>query len=222
MRVETTGRPRVQIAVDVTDLDDALALVDDAVSAGADWIELGNPLIKFQGMRALGAIRKAHPEVYLVADLMILAGSGRYVTAAKDIGIDNVTVSALAPDYTVEEAISLGREHDVDITVDLFNKENPVDDAIKYERLGAPYVMVHIGADEKRLSTRSTPAAVLKDVVDVVDVPVAYATYDVEEAAAAVDNGASVIVQGAPLIFDDDRHTALRTFVRDVHERGQG
>lgn len=213
-----TDKTIVQIAIDLTETEAALELAGDALLAGADWLEVGNPWIKLEGgRRTLQALRSAYPDAYVLADLMILSGSKRYIDLAAEAGINNVTVTALAPDYTVEEAIVLGRDRGVDVTVDLFNVDDPVAGALKYEAMGATHVMVHFGVDQKRKFPAGSPVGVLRDVVDAVSIPVSYATYGVEEAVEAVRSGAAIIVQGSPLITGPDRLARLTEFVRTVH-----
>lgn len=213
-----TEKTIVQIAIDLTETDAAVELGGDALRAGADWLEVGNPWIKLEGARtALRSLRAAYPDVYVLADLMILSGSQRYIDLAAETGIDNVTVTALAPDHTVEEAITLGRDSGIDVTVDLFNTEDPVAGAARYEAMGATHVMVHFGVDQKREFPAGSPVGVLREVVDAVSVPVSYATYDADEAVAAVRSGAAIVVQGSPLITGPDRLARLTEFVRTVH-----
>lgn len=208
----------VQVAVDLTETDAAVELAGEALQAGADWLEVGNPWIKMEGARtALRSLCEAFPDAYVLADLMILSGSARYIDLAAETGVRNVTVTALAPDYTVEEAITLGRERGIDVTVDLFNTTDPIADAVKYEAMGATHVMVHFGVDQKRKFPAGSPVGVLREVVDAVSVPVSYATYDADEAIEAVRSGAAIVVQGSPLITGPDRLDRLTDFVRTVH-----
>jgi 3-hexulose-6-phosphate synthase len=211
-----SSRPLIQIAMDVLTIDDAVRLGGAATVAGADWLEIGKPLIEFAGITAVAELRRAFPEAYLLADMMIMAGAPRYVHAAADIGFDNVTVTALAPTETVEAAIAAGHERGVHVTVDLFNVADVAAAAQRYEQSGADYLMVHLGVDQRR--TRG-PAAALADLASVlsrVSIPVSFATYDAAEATAAVTAGAAVIVQGEPYISAVDPLAALTAFIATV------
>lgn len=209
-------RPIIQIALDVTSIDQALTLARHAVDAGADWLEIGNPLIKFEGTHAIKALHNAFPNQYILADFMILSGSKKYVESAKPAGAMNVTITALAPDKTIQEAINLCKESEIESTVDLFNKNNLVDNAKKYEEMGADYIMVHYGVDQKKFNPNSSPIKNLKKVVEQVNIPVSYATYELSESKKAVDAGASIIVQGEPLLTTEDPKVKLEKFVRET------
>jgi 3-hexulose-6-phosphate synthase/6-phospho-3-hexuloisomerase len=108
--------PVVQVAIDVTSLDDASRLIDDAIAAGAAWIELGKPLIEFAGLRGLLELRPQLEGRYVVADAMILSAPEKYLRAAQEAGASNVTVTALAPRQTVVEAIEAGKRLGVAVT----------------------------------------------------------------------------------------------------------
>lgn len=206
----------VQIALDVTDNQRAEYLAGCAVRAGADWLEIGNPLNKFEGVHAIDYISVRFPNQYILVDFMILAGAKRYVTAAKERGAKNVTVTALCPDITVRETIKEGKQQGIHVTVDLFNVPDVVESAKKYAAMGADYIMVHFGVDQKREHPDASPLDLLKKVHAAVDTPLSYAVYDLKEAMEAVKNGAGVIVAGEPLLSADDPETAMRTFIERV------
>lgn len=206
----------IQIALDVTDNERAGYLAGCAVRAGADWLEIGNPLNKFEGVHAIRHISSRFPRQYILVDFMIMAGAKRYVTAAKERGARNVTVTALCPDITVREAIEEGKRQGIEVTVDLFNVSDLVESAKKYAGMGADYIMVHFGVDQKRENPDASPLDMLRAVHEAVDTPLSYAVYDAEEARRAVQNGAKVIVVGEPLLSAEDPEEAMREFIESV------
>lgn len=213
-------KPIIQMAIDVTDNERAAFLAGCAVRAGADWIEVGNPLNKFEGVRAISYLHERFPEKYILVDFMILAGAKRYVTAAKQYGANNVTVTALCPDITVQETINEGKKQGIAVTVDLFNVADAVESAKKYEAMGADYIMVHFGVDQKRQNPNASPLDALKRVHETVKTPLSFAVYDAAEAIQAVKNGAEVIVVGEPLLSAEDPEAAMRAFIETVKEAG--
>lgn len=215
-------QPLIQIAVDVISLDAAGSIIEDAVAAGADWIELGKPLIEFVGLRGLLELRPLLEGRYVVADAMIMSAPEKYLRAAMEAGAHNVTVTALAPHQTVLDAIDAGKRLGVEVTVDLFNVTDVLGAAREYARQGADYLMVHFGVDQKRANPDGSPIETLRAVVNSVDLPVSYATYDLDEARRAIDAGASVIVQGDPLLSVEDRRPALTDFITQTHSYTQG
>ena len=130
----------IQMAIDVTDNERAAFLAKCALNAGADWIEIGNPLNKFEGVHAIDYISSRFPGTYILVDFMILAGAKRYVTAAKDRGARNVTVTALCPDITVRETIEEGKKQGIDVTVDLFKRIIKLLSALQHKSSVSDYV----------------------------------------------------------------------------------
>ena len=209
-------KPIVQIALDVTSVEEAAALGRSALAAGADWLEIGNPLVEFVGINGLDRLIAEFPNTYFLMDAMILAGAEKYLTAAKQLGIQNITVTALAPRETVAETIAWGKKLDIAVTVDLFNTPDKVDRSLQYQDLGADYLMVHFGTDEKRRKPQGSPLDELREVVERVSIPVSYATYDENESKAAVMAGAAVIVQGEPLLHASNPRAAFERFITET------
>ena len=214
-------RPRVQVALDVTSIEAATTLATAALDAGADQLEIGKPLVEFLGLEGVASVMERFPGVHFELDLMIMAGAARYVEAAAEMGARGVTVTALVPWVTIEDAVARGRELGVRVCVDLFNVSDPVATARRAEGAGAGAVMIHVGVDQRRHDPQFSQLDELREAAAAVSIPVAYATYDVGEAMAAVDAGASEIVQGAPLIEADDPRAALASFIDRVKGRAR-
>ncbi|MBW1990828.1 MAG: orotidine 5'-phosphate decarboxylase, partial [Deltaproteobacteria bacterium] len=75
---------KLQLALDFVDLHRALLVADKAVPAGVDWIEVGTPLIKSEGLNAVRELKKRFPGKTIVADMKIMdAGRIEVESAAK-------------------------------------------------------------------------------------------------------------------------------------------
>ena len=68
--------PIIQISLDLTNIDEALAVARAAVRAGVDWLEAGTPLILAEGLHGVRALRREFPDVPIVADLKTMDGAG--------------------------------------------------------------------------------------------------------------------------------------------------
>ena len=66
-------RPVVQISLDLTDIEEALATATMARRAGVDWLEAGTPLILAEGLHGVRALSERFPTVPIVADLKTMA-----------------------------------------------------------------------------------------------------------------------------------------------------
>jgi 3-hexulose-6-phosphate synthase len=59
---------KLQVAIDLLSTEDALALVAK-IAPYIDIIELGTPLIKQEGLAVVTAMKQAHPDKLVFADL---------------------------------------------------------------------------------------------------------------------------------------------------------
>ena len=200
------------------DVERAELLVDAALAAGTDWIEIGKPFIEFHGITGIGPLMERCSNSYVLVDLMIMAAPAKYLGALAERGVRNATVTALAPEVTVLDAIEQGQRLGVAITVDLFNVAHPKELAVRYAEAGADFLMVHYGVDQKRADTAGTPLRTLEQIVRAVQVPISYATYDLSEARSAIDAGASIIVQGEPLLSTTDPRRELGVFIKGLRD----
>jgi 3-hexulose-6-phosphate synthase/6-phospho-3-hexuloisomerase len=62
-------RPKIQVALDITCMSEALLIAQGAVDGGADWIEAGTPLIKEQGMEVVRRLVDTCGGRVIVADM---------------------------------------------------------------------------------------------------------------------------------------------------------
>ena len=67
-------KPTVQISLDLTNIEEAIATAHLARRAGVDWLEAGTPLILAEGLSAVRRLREEFPEVPIVADLKTMDG----------------------------------------------------------------------------------------------------------------------------------------------------
>ena len=83
----TTGRPIIQVSVDVPTTEEALQVAGMALRAGVDWLEVGTPLILYSGLPATAAMAKAYPGTPIFADVKIVDGAKKYVVSAAEHGV---------------------------------------------------------------------------------------------------------------------------------------
>ena len=94
MSKKATSAPKtfLQIALDFMNLDRALQIAKEAVAGGVDWLEVGTPLIKSEGMHAVRTLRKEFPDHTIVADMKIMDVGTIEVEMATKAGADVVIV----------------------------------------------------------------------------------------------------------------------------------
>jgi 3-hexulose-6-phosphate synthase len=203
-------KPIVQISLDLTHIDEALETAALAMRAGVDWLEAGTPLILAEGLHGVRALRKAFPDVPIVADLKTMDGGYLEAEMMAKAGATHVVVMARAHEETIKVVAKAGRDHNVKVMGDNLGCPDMVAAAKWLEDLGCDYVIHHIGYDERRgiaASGRRMPSPLdqLREVVQAVSVPVqAVGGLTLEQAIQCPQFGAPLVVLGAPLTIDAD------------------
>ncbi len=196
--------PTLQVALDLMQLNRAVAIAHEAVDGGADWIEVGTPLIKSEGAEAVRVLRREFPGRRIIADTKTMDTGSFEVEIMAKAGADVVTVLGLADDATVEEAVMAGRKYGAEIMVDLINVPDRAERAKEVERLGAAMVCMHMGIDTQ-MRGEEPPLEVLRRIVSETSIPVAVAGgITAENAGTYAEAGASDIIVGGGIIKTAD------------------
>ncbi len=215
-------RPVLQVALDLVELKRAIEIAGEAIEGGADWLEVGTPLIKSEGMDAVREIKRAYRKYKVLADMKTIDTGAIEVEMAAKSGADVVIILALSDDSTVAEAIRAARKYGCEVMADLINVPNPVERAKQLEELGVDYINVHVGIDQQM--TGMDPLEVLKEVVENVSIPIAVAGgLDAERAAACVSLGADIVIVGSNIVKSRDVTGAarrVREAIDGARERG--
>ena len=192
-------RPILQVALDLLELKRAIEIAGEAIEGGADWLEVGTPLIKSEGMEAIRVLKRTYKGYKILADMKTIDTGAIEVEMAAKSGADVVIILALSDNSTVAEAIRAARKYGCEVMVDLINVSNPVERAKELEELGVDYINVHVGIDQQMLGM--DPLEVLKEVAKTVSIPIAAAGgLDAEKAAACVSMGADIVIVGSNIV----------------------
>ncbi len=206
-------KPVLQVALDFVNLSQAMRVAEEAVAAGADWLEAGTPLIKSEGLEAVRSLRRAFPEHIVVADMKVMDAGRVEVEAAAKAGANVVHVLGVASDATIADAIEGGRRYDARVTVDLLEVANLEERAREAQQLGASHIGVHTPIDMQMRG--ELPLDDLRRVSQAVDVPIAVAGgINSETAADAIAAGASIVVVGGAITKSADATEATRLIKR--------
>lgn len=139
---------QLQVAMDVLTTEAALELAAK-VAPHVDILELGTPLIKSEGLSAITAIKQAHPEKIVFADLKTMDAGELEAEIAFAAGADLVTILGTAGDSTIIGAVATAKKHGKGIVVDLIGVADKAARAKEVVALGAKFVEVHAGLDEQ-------------------------------------------------------------------------
>ena len=200
MRTPTVmSTPLLQVALDLLDLPRALAIAEEAVAGGADWIEAGTPLIKSEGMAAVRALAARFPGREIVADMKVADTGALEVEMAAKAGATVVCVLADADDTVIEEAVRAGRLYGVRVMADLIGVPDPVARGERLAELGIDILNCHVGIDQQMLGRSSV--ALVGSIRSAVGIPLAVAGgLDAGTAAQAAALGADVVIVGGAIV----------------------
>ena len=206
--------PVLQIALDFMQLHRSIAISEEAVEGGADWVEVGTPLIKSEGTEAIRTFRKKYPGRKIIADTKTMDTGGFEVEIAAKAGADIITVLGLADDSTISEAVMVARKYGAEVEIDMINVPDKVKRAIEVEKLGVSYICLHMGIDQQ-MKGEEPPLDVLRKVVAETKIPIAVAGgITAENAGEYVKAGASIIIVGGG-ITKTQNITAAAKAVKD-------
>ncbi len=196
-------------------MDRSVEIAREAIAGGADWIEIGTPLIKSEGMDAIRTMRKAFPDRTILADMKTVDTGAMEVEMAAKAGADVVIVLGSADDSTVLDALRSAHKYGVRLMADLISAPDPVKRAVELEALGVDYVNVHIGIDQQMIG--KTPLSILREISEKVNVQLAVAGgLDAETAAQAVKAGARITIVGGNITRSDNVTEAARKVRKSV------
>lgn len=205
------SRPRLQVALDLPDLDKAVAIAKEAWAGGADIVEAGTVLIKSEGMRAVKELRKALPDAVLYADLKTLDTGYLEARLALEAGADIVGVSALAGDETLVGALEAAKGLGGAVCADLIWAREPVARFKEVAELGCHIACFHVSVDAQRHlgKTAAELARYVADAVRLRRCVVAVAGgIDSQQAAAYARLGAKLIIVGSAIVKASDPRRA--------------
>ena len=207
----------LQVALDFVDLHRAVKVAEKAIEGGADWLEIGTPLIKSEGMNAVRHFRKLFPDKTLIADMKTMdAGRAEMEMAAK-AGANIAVVMGNAPDSTIRECIQAGKNYGIKISVDCINNINIEDRVADIEKWGADYIAVHTAIDDQMCG--KTPFDILQRICSKVKIPVVVAGgINSENVVDAVNAGASVVIVGGYISKSRDAKVATESIKNAIKE----
>jgi 3-keto-L-gulonate-6-phosphate decarboxylase len=210
--------PIVQVAIDTLNVERALKVAEAAVRAGVDWLEVGTPLVTFEGVRAIGALARAFPDHPVLADFKMMDGVRKYVLATAEQGGRIATICGVSSDASIRTAVQAGRDSGVRIICDLYAALDGPRRAAEVAALGVDSAYIHYGADQRSEDDTVDPALFLDDVAGKVSIPVGVGTFSVAHGVNAAERGADILVIGVPYILEDDPTASLREYVLRVKD----
>lgn len=112
-------RRSIQVALDVRDLQQAVAVARAAAVSGAQFVEVGDPLIKGVGVGAIEEVKRNVPGVSVVAEMMSADWGRDQVVLAAEAGADVVLLIGPASLASVSAAVEASRKLALPLVIDV-------------------------------------------------------------------------------------------------------
>lgn len=209
--------PWIQAAIDVADIELARKIAFMALDAGAEWLEVGTPLLYQYGHSAIGTLRKAvGKEVVLVADYKSPFAGLCAAKAAKE-GADYVMLTSGYSDWATEHSIACCKEVGIEPIFEVTVHPNDMCSHVeKLVQMGANYVYTRHysllkdehGTDIKIDNIRN----IMKAKGDFI---LGITSDDLEEAQSAVRSGATWITFG--WVLRDPNPIICKKWIDAIH-----
>ncbi len=213
------NRPKLQVALDFLDLDRALRVARQAKDGGADYIEIGTPLIKSEGLDAVRKLRSEFPKTVLIADMKTMDAGKIETEAVGKAGANVITVLGAAEPETISQCVQAGRHYNVEVAVDLLGVADPLTLARTCGEIGVGWLDVHCAIDAQMRG--ADPLNLLRKLRAETNLTLAVAGgINSETAPAACQAGADVIIVGGAITKAVDPRKATEAIVQAV-ETGQ-
>jgi len=146
--------PYLQIAFDITHMDDVVRIFSQVPTDNHVIIEVGTPLVKKHGLGVIRKLKNINPNAFIVADLKTLDVGQLEVQLAHEDTADAVVVSGLASVETQSGFIAEARKLKIYSFMDMMCVEDPLKVLTGLKHL-PDVVILHRGIDqEKKGETR--------------------------------------------------------------------
>lgn len=212
-------KPWVQMAIDTLTVEDGVRLAEMAVRIGVDWIEVGTPLVVYGGIGAIKEIVAVSGTQQVVADLKAADAVYKYFAKAAELGAKRAVVLGAMNDGSIREAVRAGKENGIEVIADMLSvpHDKMVERARQLEKLHVDYIMIHLGFDEMKYDDQKKTFDMVQEVASAVNIPVGAGTLRLEDAKECIARGASWVIQGNPILAEDNAEENMKKFVDGIH-----
>ncbi|MBB5182383.1 3-hexulose-6-phosphate synthase [Catenisphaera adipataccumulans] len=195
---------KLQAALDTLTLDECLDLLKET-NGSVQIAEVGTPFVIKEGMRPVRAIKKAFPNIEVLADTKIMDAGEFEADACFEAGADIVTVLGVSNDATIAGVVRSAKKYGRKVMVDMIEVQDLAKRTAEVDQMGVDYICVHTAFDVQAtgkdpLDDLKVVNQVIKNAKSAVAGGVKLATID-----AIVNEGAEIIVVGGAICNADDR-----------------
>ncbi|QGH34337.1 3-hexulose-6-phosphate synthase [Gracilibacillus salitolerans] len=144
----------LQLALDLVNIPEAKELIKE-VENQIDIVEIGTPIIKIEGLKAVKEIKDTFPNLQVLADLKTMDAAAYEVLKASEARADIVTILGVAEDESIKGAVEEAKKQGKKVLVDLIAVKDIETRAKELDALGVDYICVHTGYDLQAVGKNS-------------------------------------------------------------------
>ena len=206
--------PYLQISLDNPDLEKAKKILTQIPGSDRVIIEIGTPLIKRFGTRAINELRQTNKDAFMVADLKTLDVGKVEVDIAYEDTADAVVASGLAPPETLDSFVHEAKRLGIYGIIDMLNVEDIIT-KLKSLKEFPDVVILHRGIDQETgRSCGLERIKLIRQTYSDKKFLIAVAGGIVPETAKeALELGADIIIVGRYVTQSKDLERAVRDFL---------
>ncbi|UOQ86854.1 3-hexulose-6-phosphate synthase [Gracilibacillus salinarum] len=145
---------KLQLALDLVNIPQAKELIKE-VENHIDIVEIGTPIIKIEGLKAVKEIKEAFPNLEVLADLKTMDAAAYEVLKASEAKADIVTILGVAEDESIKGAVEEAKKQGKQVLVDLIAVKDVETRALELDAFGVDYICVHTGYDLQAVGKNS-------------------------------------------------------------------
>jgi len=210
--------PYLQVALDLLNIEEAKKVVEKLPIRERLILEVGTPLIKAYGVKAIEELRKVRRDAFIIADLKTMDVGRIEVKEAAEATADAICILGVASNATIERAIFEAKKHGIYSILDMMEVEDVIA-KLESLRLKPNVVLLHRSVDvEREAAERGEEPKLywgdIKGIKERFRVMVAVAGgVTPKTAVEAMEQGADIIVVGRYIIRSRDPYRAALQFL---------
>lgn len=139
-------KPKLQLALDLTDLDKALKIAEN-VNDSIDILEVGTILAIESGMDSIREIRKLLPDIKILGDVRIIKAGGKIASMVYEAGADIVTIISDSTDETFEAVVKEKNKCENREVLIEINDSYTEEHLNKWKQYGLTHLIFHRGSE---------------------------------------------------------------------------
>ncbi|WP_027956075.1 3-hexulose-6-phosphate synthase [Halobacillus kuroshimensis] len=200
---------KLQLALDLVDINGAIEVVKE-VENHVDVVEIGTPVVINEGLKAVKEMKKAFPDMTVLADLKIMDAAGYEVSQASASGADIVTILGAAEDESIKGAVKEAKKQGKEILADMIAVQDIEARAGELDQLGVDYICVHTGYDLQAVGKDSfADLAAIKKVVKNAKTAIA-GGIKLETLPEVISHNPDLIIVGGGITGQEDKASAAK------------